>query len=143
MCIPILPHSCYIPYPSHPPWLDHSNYTRRRVQVMQLQPLHIPENNTFRRICLKSQVAHFSCTACFESEFRTKHRVPASIFFSKLFCWTLPIILVIYKSYDISKAGSASVVRCKMNYPTQLGPLDSVTLNHWPWDCLCLTGPTE
>jgi hypothetical protein len=21
------PHSCYMPYSSHPPWLDHSNYT--------------------------------------------------------------------------------------------------------------------
>jgi hypothetical protein len=30
------PHSCYIPYPSHPPWLDRSNYTWRRVQVMKL-----------------------------------------------------------------------------------------------------------
>jgi hypothetical protein len=25
---------CYIPCPSDPPWLGHSNYTRRRVQVM-------------------------------------------------------------------------------------------------------------
>jgi hypothetical protein len=29
------PHSCYIPYPSLP-WLDYSNYTWRRVQVMKL-----------------------------------------------------------------------------------------------------------
>jgi hypothetical protein len=34
MCIPLLHHSCYMPRPSHPPWLDHSNYTWRRVQVM-------------------------------------------------------------------------------------------------------------
>jgi hypothetical protein len=27
-------HSCYIPCPSHPPWLDHSKYTWWRVQVM-------------------------------------------------------------------------------------------------------------
>jgi hypothetical protein len=26
ICIPILPYSCYMPCPSHPPWLDHSNY---------------------------------------------------------------------------------------------------------------------
>jgi hypothetical protein len=32
----ILPHSCYMPCPSHPPSLDHSNYTWRRVQVMNL-----------------------------------------------------------------------------------------------------------
>jgi hypothetical protein len=25
-----------MPCPSHPPWLDHSNYTWRRVQVMKL-----------------------------------------------------------------------------------------------------------
>jgi hypothetical protein len=31
ICIPFLPHSCYMPRPSHPPWLDHSNYTWRRV----------------------------------------------------------------------------------------------------------------
>jgi hypothetical protein len=24
-----------MPCPSHPPWLDHSNYTWRRVQVMK------------------------------------------------------------------------------------------------------------
>jgi hypothetical protein len=27
ICIPLLPHSCYMLCPSHPPWLDHSNYT--------------------------------------------------------------------------------------------------------------------
>jgi hypothetical protein len=30
------PHSCYMPCLSHPPWLDHSNYTWRSVQVMKL-----------------------------------------------------------------------------------------------------------
>jgi hypothetical protein len=30
------PHSCYMPCPSHPPWLDDSNYTWRRVQFMKL-----------------------------------------------------------------------------------------------------------
>jgi hypothetical protein len=29
-------HSCYMACPSHPPWLDHSNYTWRREQVMKL-----------------------------------------------------------------------------------------------------------
>jgi hypothetical protein len=27
MCIPLLPHFCYMPRQSHPSWLDHSNYT--------------------------------------------------------------------------------------------------------------------
>jgi hypothetical protein len=30
-----IPHACYMPCPSHPPWLDRSNYTSRRVQVMK------------------------------------------------------------------------------------------------------------
>jgi hypothetical protein len=29
------PHSFYMPCPSHPPWLDHSNYVWRGVQVMK------------------------------------------------------------------------------------------------------------
>jgi hypothetical protein len=29
------PHSCYMPCPSHHPWLDHSNYVWREVQVMK------------------------------------------------------------------------------------------------------------
>jgi hypothetical protein len=33
ICSPLLPHLCYMPCPSHPPWLDNSNYTWRRVQV--------------------------------------------------------------------------------------------------------------
>jgi hypothetical protein len=32
----LFPHSCYMPCPSHPPRLDHSNYTRRKVQVTKL-----------------------------------------------------------------------------------------------------------
>jgi hypothetical protein len=32
---------CYMPYPCHYPWLDHSNYTLRRVQVMQVMKLII------------------------------------------------------------------------------------------------------
>jgi hypothetical protein len=35
ICIPLLSHSCYMPCPSHSPWLYHSNYTWRRVQVMK------------------------------------------------------------------------------------------------------------
>jgi hypothetical protein len=32
---PLLLNSYYIPCPSHPPWLDNSNYTWRRVQPMK------------------------------------------------------------------------------------------------------------
>jgi hypothetical protein len=31
--IPRLPHSCYMPCPSHPPWLDHSNYVWRGISI--------------------------------------------------------------------------------------------------------------
>jgi hypothetical protein len=34
--LPSYQHSCYLSCPSHRPWLDHSNYTWRRVQVMKL-----------------------------------------------------------------------------------------------------------
>jgi hypothetical protein len=30
------PHASYMPCSSHPPWLDHSNYIWRRVQLMKL-----------------------------------------------------------------------------------------------------------
>jgi hypothetical protein len=32
----VSPHSYYMPRPSHPPWLNNSNYTWRTVQVMKL-----------------------------------------------------------------------------------------------------------
>jgi hypothetical protein len=33
ICIPLLPHLYYVPCSSQHPWLDHSNYSCRRVQV--------------------------------------------------------------------------------------------------------------
>jgi hypothetical protein len=36
ICIPFLSHSYYKPCQSYPSWLDYSNYTWRRVQVMKL-----------------------------------------------------------------------------------------------------------
>jgi hypothetical protein len=38
ICIPLLPHSCYMCRQSHPSWLDYFNYTWRRIQVMKLSP---------------------------------------------------------------------------------------------------------
>jgi hypothetical protein len=35
ICIPLLPNSCCMLCQPHPPWLGHSNYTWRRVQVMK------------------------------------------------------------------------------------------------------------
>jgi hypothetical protein len=36
ICIPLLPHSCYMSCSSHSPWLDYSNYVWWGVQVMKL-----------------------------------------------------------------------------------------------------------
>jgi hypothetical protein len=35
ICISLLPNAYYMPYPSHPPWLEHSNYTWRTVEVIK------------------------------------------------------------------------------------------------------------
>jgi hypothetical protein len=45
------PHSCYMPSPSNPLWLCHSNYTWRRVQVMKLLimlSLHLFDPNVLK-----------------------------------------------------------------------------------------------
>jgi hypothetical protein len=69
--VPLLPHSCYMSCPSHYPWLDHSNYTWRRVQVMT----HL--------------IMQFSPTSCHFSSLRFKYspqhpvlKHPQSMFFS-------------------------------------------------------------
>jgi hypothetical protein len=36
ICMPLCLYSCYMPCPSHSPWLNHSNYTWRQIQVMKL-----------------------------------------------------------------------------------------------------------
>jgi hypothetical protein len=36
----LYPHSCYMPCSPHPPWLYHSNYIWRGVQVMKLLIMH-------------------------------------------------------------------------------------------------------
>jgi hypothetical protein len=36
ICISVFSHACYMPCPSHPTWLDHSNYVWWGVQVMKL-----------------------------------------------------------------------------------------------------------
>jgi hypothetical protein len=38
------PNVWYMPYPSHPPWLDHSNYTWRKVQFMKLLIIQFSRN---------------------------------------------------------------------------------------------------
>jgi hypothetical protein len=37
------------------------------------------------------------------------------------------------KDHNVSETGSVSVLRCMgQNKPTQLGPLERASLNHWP-----------
>jgi hypothetical protein len=44
ICVPLLPNSCYMPRPYHPSWLDYSNYTWRRVQVMKFLNMQCSRN---------------------------------------------------------------------------------------------------
>jgi hypothetical protein len=46
-------HSCYMPCPSHPPWLDHFNYTWLRVQITKL--LIMQFSPTSRHFSLRSK----------------------------------------------------------------------------------------
>jgi hypothetical protein len=58
-----LPHTYYISCQSYPAWLDHSNYTWRRVQVMKLLIMQF-----YAASChLISSVQIFSSPACSES----------------------------------------------------------------------------
>jgi hypothetical protein len=51
---PSYPHACYMPCPSHPTWLDHSNYIWHRVQAMKLLIMHVsPAPYYF--LCLQSK----------------------------------------------------------------------------------------
>jgi hypothetical protein len=48
--------------------------------------------------------------------------------------WTLSIVLYVVdkKSYNVSETGSVSVLRWMgQDNPTQLGPLERASLNHW------------
>jgi hypothetical protein len=44
MCGPLLSHSRYMPRPPHPPRLDNSDYTWRRIQVMKLLIMQFSTN---------------------------------------------------------------------------------------------------
>jgi hypothetical protein len=51
------PHVCYMPFPSHHPWLDHSNKTWRRVQVMKLLMMQLsPFSRSVRSV--RSRYVH-------------------------------------------------------------------------------------
>jgi hypothetical protein len=46
----------------------------------------------------------------------------------------MSIVFGVFKVYDVSESGSASVIRCKRkNDPNKLGLLERARLDHWPW----------
>jgi hypothetical protein len=53
-----------MPCPSHPPWLDHSNYTWRRVQVMKLLIKQIKRSYLFARTLHPESTEQISITFC-------------------------------------------------------------------------------
>jgi hypothetical protein len=53
------PNSCCLPCQSHSPWLDYSNYTLRRIQVMKLLIMQFsPTSNHFISLRLKYSPQH-------------------------------------------------------------------------------------
>jgi hypothetical protein len=59
ICIPLLPHSCYLHCPPYPCWLHHFNYTWQRVQVMKLLIMQFcPTSYHFIRLWSKYSPQH-------------------------------------------------------------------------------------
>jgi hypothetical protein len=62
----VSPHTCYMPCPSHPPWL-HSNYTWRTVQVKKLLIMQFPPTSYNLKssigVCLPPAFTLVSCSA--------------------------------------------------------------------------------
>jgi hypothetical protein len=55
------PHSCYMPRPSYPPWLDNSNYTWRTIQVMKLLIMHYVSTTKPNRLMLFGETVAVYC----------------------------------------------------------------------------------
>jgi hypothetical protein len=48
-----LPHACHMSSPPHPPWFNHTNNIRRRIQavkfiIMQFSPSHLPQHTVLK-----------------------------------------------------------------------------------------------
>jgi hypothetical protein len=83
------PHSCYMPHPSHPPRLDYSNYTWRRVQITKL---------------LVMQFIHSSVTSSHFS---------STIFLSSLFSNTLSLCFYLNARDQVSQFHYRGIgIRC-------------------------------
>jgi hypothetical protein len=102
--VPLLPHSCYMPRPCHPPRLNYSNNTWRRVQIMKLFIM---------------QFSPFSCHLIF---LRSKYPQIVLYLYAKKSCddlWTSndSIGLKLWKSFE---------KRCR-----KVVPVRSMTKKHW------------
>jgi hypothetical protein len=63
MRVPLLPHSCYMPRPSHPPRLHYSNNTWRRAQITKLLVMQFPPLSCFALLPFPMGLADW--TECF------------------------------------------------------------------------------
>jgi hypothetical protein len=61
ICIPLLPHSCYMPRPSYPSLLDYSNYTWRRVQVMKFLIMQFSITIIHMLLCITFIITSYHC----------------------------------------------------------------------------------
>jgi hypothetical protein len=74
----ILFHACYMPCPSHPPWLDHSNYIWWRVHDMKLLIVQFSPTS-YHFVPLRSNILFstlFSNTLSLCSSLNAKNQVP-------------------------------------------------------------------
>jgi hypothetical protein len=69
-------HACYMPCSSHPPSLDHSNYTLRRVQVMKLIMQVSPISRHFISLRSKYSPQHPFLTLSLCFSLNVRDRVP-------------------------------------------------------------------
>jgi hypothetical protein len=89
------PHSYYTPSPSHPPSLDHSNSTWRRVQVMKtpyysvfssLLSLHVSSIQIFSSPPCSQTPSAYVPPLMTETQFHTHRKVQAKLYFC-IFCY--------------------------------------------------------
>jgi hypothetical protein len=101
ICIPILPHSCYMPRPSHSSWLDYSNYTWRRVQLMKFLILTTLENQNNWENCASETCV----TICEGMKLPEDIADGSCIRFVLLNFWTLSRVSCIWKNTAFRKLG--------------------------------------
>jgi hypothetical protein len=92
--IPLLPYSCCMACPSHPHSLDHSDYTRRRVQVMKLFIMQFsPTSHHFSSyifpvyICKHSKTSERHETEVWEAPFNMKVAMKRKIYVNYFFSY--------------------------------------------------------